>query len=56
MNTCLTHEEKEVIALDADDHLMRPVLFLFDFSDLRLFQVRVDRLKMRGRLPALCAA
>jgi len=34
--------EMEVIALDADDHLLRPMLIQLNLSELRLFPVRVD--------------
>ncbi len=46
---------KEVIALDADDHLVRPISIRVDYSDLRLSRVLVDRLPTRNLL-CLCAA
>jgi hypothetical protein len=46
---------KEVIALDADDHLLRPVLIRFNFSELRLFQMQVDCVRA-SRLPRFRAA
>ena len=41
---------EEVIALDADDHLLRPVLIRINFSESRLFQMQVDCVPAR-RLP-----
>jgi hypothetical protein len=55
MNMDLIKHEKEVIALDADDHLLRPLLIRLIVSELRLSQVRVDRVRMR-RLPGFCTA
>ena len=43
MCTNLMQVSKEVIALDADDHLPRPTLILSDLSEMRQFQVKVDR-------------
>ena len=48
MSTYLVQYGKEVIALDADDHLARPILIRFEFSELRLSQVQVDRLPMHS--------
>lgn len=54
-----THSEqsgKEVIALDADDHLSRSMYVHFGFSDLRLLrikpvlQMQVDRVPVRDDL------
>jgi len=55
MNMDLIHYEKEVIALDADDHLVRPVLIRLTTSERRLLQVQVDCVQSR-RLPDMCAA
>jgi hypothetical protein len=55
MNINLENHEKEVIALDADDHLLRPHSFRLIVSEFRLLQVRVDCVRMR-RLPGFCAA
>ncbi len=57
MFTCthVTLQGKEVIALDADDHLAPSVLMRFDVSELRLPWVHVDRLPSRNLL-LLCAA
>ncbi len=55
MYTHLMQQGKEVIALDADDHLVRPISIRFDYSDLRLSRVLVDRLPTRNLL-CLCAA
>ena len=55
MCTHLIQHGKEVIALDADDHLARPILIQFVFSELRLSRVQVDRLPTRNLL-YLCAA
>jgi hypothetical protein len=55
MNMDLIHYEKEVIALDADDHLVRPVLIRLTISERRLLQVQVDCVQSR-RLPDMCAA
>ena len=38
---------KEVIALDADDHLLRPTLILSDLSEMRQLPVKVDRVPAR---------
>jgi hypothetical protein len=43
MFTNLMQMAKEVIALDADDHLLRPTLILSDLSEMRQLQVKVDR-------------
>jgi hypothetical protein len=40
----------EVMALDADDHLVRPVLNRLNLSESQLFQVLVDRLRTRRLL------
>jgi hypothetical protein len=45
MNMNLIRHEKDVIALDADDHLLRPTLIRLTVSELRLLQVRVDRVR-----------
>ncbi len=55
MFTHLMQQGKEVIALDADDHLARPISIRFDYSELRLSRVLVDRLPTRNLL-CLCAA
>ena len=55
MNINLIHHEKEVSALDADDHLLRPILIRFNISGLRLSQVRVDRFRLRSHLD-ICSA
>ena len=46
----LEQAEMEVIALDADDHLLRLVLICLNLSDLGLFPVRVDRVRTRRLL------
>jgi hypothetical protein len=46
---------KEVIALDADDHLARPILILLPFSEKQQTRVQMDRLPTRNLL-FLCAA
>ena len=51
----LMQQGKEVIALDADDHLVRPVSIHSDYSDTRLSRVLVDRLPTRNLLCS-CAA
>ena len=55
MSTYLVQHGKEVIALDADDHLARPILIRFMFSETRHSQVQVDRLPTRNPL-IHCAA
>jgi hypothetical protein len=47
MNINLMQNGKEVIALDADDHLLRPVMIRLNFSELRLFPMQVDCVRMR---------
>jgi len=54
MNMNLKQAGKEVIALDADDHLLRPVLIRFKFSELRLFHMQVDCVRA-SRLPGFHA-
>ena len=39
---------KEVIALDADDHLLRPTLILSDLSEMRQPPAKVDRVPAHG--------
>ncbi len=51
----LMQQGKEVIALDADDHLVRPLSIRSDCSDSRLSRVLVDRLPTRNLL-CTCAA
>ena len=51
----LVQNGMEVIALDADDHLLRPRLIHLNLSDLRLFTGPVDHDRAR-RLPNLDAA
>jgi hypothetical protein len=46
---------KEVIALDADDHLARPTLIPFKFSEMQLCRSLVDLVPTRNLL-CLCAA
>ena len=46
---------KEVIALDADDHLLRPASIHPSVSEMRLFQMRADRVPTRS-LRIACAA
>lgn len=54
MNTSHTIQSKEVIALDADDHLLRPMFIPLTVSEMRLFQVQVNRVPARDTfLPAL---
>jgi hypothetical protein len=50
MNTNLIQTGMEVMALDADDHLVRPMLIRFSVSELRLFPVRVDCVRTRRLL------
>jgi hypothetical protein len=40
--------QKEVIALDADDHLARPILMLSSTSGVCLIRVHLNRFHMRG--------
>jgi hypothetical protein len=47
MNMNLLQHEKEVIALDADDHLLRPLMIRLTISELQLMHVRVDRVRTR---------
>ena len=47
MNTKHPTQRKEVTALDADVPLLRPSLIRFHLSELRLFQVKADRLRAR---------
>jgi hypothetical protein len=57
MHSNYSKSGKEVIALDADDHLARPTIYHLDFSELRLVPLQVDRLGVRPCLRvALCAA
>jgi len=51
----LTQLGKEVIALDADDHLARPILICLKLSEVQLARVNVHRLPKRNLL-CLCAA
>jgi hypothetical protein len=39
--------QKEVMAVDADDHLRRLSLFRFNFSELRMSQVQVNCIPTR---------
>jgi hypothetical protein len=39
--------QKEVMAVDADDHLCRPFIFRFNFSEMRLSQVQVNYIPTR---------
>ncbi len=49
MNTSHLMQSKEVIALDADDHLLRPTLNCLIISEMRLFQaVSLQRAGSRG--------
>ena len=50
----LMQQGKEVIALDADDHLARPIMIHVVFSEMRLSRVQVDCLPTRNLL-VLCA-
>ena len=34
--------QKEVMAVDADDHLRRPIILCFNFSEMRLAQVKAS--------------
>jgi hypothetical protein len=47
MNTQTIQQRKEVTTLDADVPLLRPTLFRFDVSELRMFNTQVDRLHAR---------
>jgi hypothetical protein len=55
MNAYPVQASKEVIALDADDHLLRPTSILLYVSDMRLSLVKVDRFQTRSLLIS-CAA
>ena len=55
MSTYFVQHGKEVIALDADDHLARPILIRFVFFEMGLSHVQVDRLPTRNLL-VRCAA
>ena len=44
--------QKEVMAVDADDHLSRPFIFRFQFSEMRMPQVQVNCLP--ARVTSLC--
>jgi hypothetical protein len=46
----LVQNEKEVMALDADDHLLRPILIRLIISEMRLFPVQVDCVRARRLL------
>ncbi len=56
MGTHSVQAGKEVIALDADDHLPRPTFIHLGFSDLRLLRIKpvqqkqVDRVQARDDL------
>ena len=50
MINILMQQEKEVIALDADDHLLRPILIRATVSELRLASVPVDCVRTRRLL------
>ena len=39
--------QKEVMAVDADDHLRRLMLFRFNFSEMRFSQVQVNCIPTR---------
>ena len=39
--------QKEVMAVDADDHLSRLSMFRFNFSEMRLAQVQVNYISTR---------
>jgi hypothetical protein len=39
--------KKEVMAVDADDHLCRPFIFRFNFSEMRSAQAQVNCFSMR---------
>ena len=54
MNMQTRQSHKEVIALDADDHLQRPMTIQSSVSEERLFQMQADRIPMRSLLAA-CA-
>jgi hypothetical protein len=34
--------QKEVMAVDADDHLRRPIMFRFNFSEMRFTQTKAN--------------
>lgn len=42
MNIIQSQPQKEVMAVDADDHLWRPLLIRFNVSEMRLSQLQVD--------------
>lgn len=50
MINILMQQEKEVIALDADDHLLRPILIRSIVSELRLTPAPVDCVQPRRLL------
>ena len=39
--------QKEVMAVDADDHLSRPFMFRFNFSEMRMSQMQVNCIPTR---------
>jgi hypothetical protein len=39
--------QKEVMAVDADDHLRRLLLFRFNFSEMQLAQVQANHISTR---------
>lgn len=39
--------QKEVMAVDADDHLSRLLLFRFNFSEMRMSQMQVNCIPTR---------
>jgi hypothetical protein len=47
--------QKEVMAVDADDHLRRPFIFRFNFSEMRLTQTQ-SQLYSRVHHHPVCAA
>ena len=61
MSTHPAQSEKEVIALDADDHLPRPICIHLKLSDWRLLrikpvqQMQLDRVRTRNGLPVIRA-
>ena len=39
--------QKEVMAVDADDHLCRPLMFRFNFSEMRMPHMQVNCIPTR---------
>jgi hypothetical protein len=50
MNIIQSQPKKEVMAVDADDHLCRPLLIRFNFSEMRLSRLQVNYVPTRVTL------